>query len=138
MSRYCNYCSFTQNSTIPVPEGTFYVVIHSPFYQDEIDEFFTGKDFHGRGAIVQITNANHYAPGNFVTANENQRPPCVRVRPPPEDMFTTTREAQRAVIKSIATIIYNSFRVYVKGKGKRVLTSLPRRRGLLIANATII
>lgn len=121
-------CSFDNASTLVVPKGKFYVLTHSSFYADDAAGFFDGKSFAGRAAIVALRNANHYAPGNFVTTNENQRPVCVRFRPPPEDVFTTTRIMQNRVIESIAETVRVAYDSNVAGEGLVRMKKLKKKR----------
>lgn len=127
-----NFEGFSQASDIRVTPNRFMVEIYSGFYDENVDQFFAGKDFGGRVALVRIGSANHYGPNNFVEQNENQRPVCMRVRPPPEDTYLSTQMKQRRILRSIAATVVRAYR------GIDQIGRLQRKRHLEVDNVTLI
>eukprot|EP00177_Eucheuma_denticulatum_P004568 GFKZ01008313.1.p1 GENE.GFKZ01008313.1~~GFKZ01008313.1.p1 ORF type:complete len:226 (-),score=17.92 GFKZ01008313.1:161-838(-) len=100
-----SYEGTTEDSVISVTDRRFWAIIHSPFFENVVNDFVAGRNFRGRLAVVRIGSANHYGPVDFVSENQNQRPVCAIVRPPPEDMYASTAATQRRVIRSIAATV---------------------------------
>ena len=129
---------FRSSSVINVSKGNFYVAMYSPYYRNNVKGFFTGKNFGNNAATVLIAHSNHYAPMNFVSRNRNQKPVCALPRRPPEDMFKTTRFTQDRVIKSIASVIFTSYRAFARRKRAWKLRRLLKRKDLFVENVRIL
>lgn len=126
-----------QESGIVVPEGVFHVVIHSLFGDERYGAFFEEASVKGRLALVRISDSNHYGPNDFERANDNQTPVCALPRQPPEDLFSTTKERQERVIRSVAKVVTSSHNVFVRGRSVERLTALTGKENLNVQNVTL-
>lgn len=128
-------CSFNVPSSFTVPEGQFYLELHSSLKVSDVEAAFSGKSFEKRLASVLLGNANQYGPNNFVTENENQIPVCAG---PPNGDFTTTRDDQNRVIKTIARLAMAAYKAHANGKGLAGLKRFIGRKDFVVEEVSVL
>lgn len=85
-----------------------------------------------------IAKANHYGVNNFISQDPNQRPLCSLGSFRLEDQFTTTKETQTQVVKTIAKVTNFMYREGLKGKGVDALFPLVDNQKLLIEKIDLL
>ena len=110
-----------------IPPSEFLTYIYSTYNMESADNSATAVKPSGNFVRVLLEDANHYAPNGFVRSQ--QVPLCALPRMPPEDAFRTDEKTQMNTVISIAKVVIRSFRVYIYGAGKDLLTDLANEPG---------
>lgn len=128
---------FAIPSAIEVPDGKFYVGIHSSFATDDVEAAFDGKSFGGKLATVLISNTNHFGPNNYIPDSDGQRPACAQARESPENMFATTRDEKNKVISTIARLTIAAYKAHTNGKSLNSLKRFIGKRDFSVEEVTV-
>lgn len=105
------------------------MAMYSRFYKSSIDDFFFGKSFGGRLALVRIGRTNHFGPTNYQKKTLQKFLRCGIRRMEPEASYRVQRLAQKDAVRTIAKVLSVSLRESLKGKGftkLKVLESNPK------------